>query len=106
MKLKTLYSFDFRVEKPHPSTRFPSGTLAGRGAAFRYEDQVKYTQIPKISSPGQTWIALWPGLLATVPGVTSQTLGSSKVFWLLAEEVESCLDNDDTQTSILVLVPG
>lgn len=64
LKLKTFYSFDFRVEKPHPSTRFPSGTLGGRGAAFRYEDQVKYTQIPKISSPGQTWIALWPGLLA------------------------------------------
>lgn len=50
LKLKTFYSFDFRVEKPHPSTRFPSGTLGGRGAAFRYEDQVKYTQIPKISS--------------------------------------------------------
>lgn len=47
LKLKTFYSFDFRVEKPHPSTRFPSGTLGGRGAAFRYEDQVKYTKIPK-----------------------------------------------------------
>lgn len=47
LKLKTLNSFDFRVEKPHHSNRFSSGILGGRGAAFRYEDQVKYTKTPK-----------------------------------------------------------